>query len=109
MTLNLWDLCAREEPFSRVEAETAPCQAGQQLHLVFPNSGGQNSTIPVPDSDCHVPLLQFCTAVRKIVCSRASAYLTALCGVGVMLYLGCLTPTTALLTLLVSFTIWMAA
>ncbi|KAM7008722.1 lecithin retinol acyltransferase [Tautogolabrus adspersus] len=52
---------------------------------------------------------QFCTAVRKIVCSRMSSYLTALCGVGVMLYVGCVTPLTLLLTVLISFTIWMAA
>ncbi|XP_059199224.1 lecithin retinol acyltransferase family protein [Centropristis striata] len=52
---------------------------------------------------------QFCTTVRKIVCSRMSAYLTALCGVGITLYLGCVTPVTVLLTLLISFTIWMAA
>ncbi|KAM9363868.1 lecithin retinol acyltransferase [Symphorus nematophorus] len=52
---------------------------------------------------------QFCTTVRKIVCSRMSSYLTALCGVGIMLYLGCVTPLTVLPTLLISFTIWMAA
>ncbi|AWP05356.1 putative lecithin retinol acyltransferase-like [Scophthalmus maximus] len=52
---------------------------------------------------------QFCRAVRKIVCSRTSAYSTALCGVGTWLYLGCLTPLTVLPTLLISFTIWMAA
>ncbi|KAM9857225.1 lecithin retinol acyltransferase [Aulostomus maculatus] len=52
---------------------------------------------------------QFCTTVRKIVCSRMSAYLTALCGVGIMLYLGCVTLSTLVPTLLVSFTIWMAA
>ncbi|CAJ1052578.1 lecithin retinol acyltransferase-like [Xyrichtys novacula] len=52
---------------------------------------------------------QFCTAVRKIVCSRMSSYFTALCGVGAMLYVGCATPLTVLLTVLISFTIWMAA
>nr|XP_020495405.1 lecithin retinol acyltransferase-like [Labrus bergylta] len=52
---------------------------------------------------------QFCTAVRKIVCSRMSSYFTALCGVGAMLYVGCVTPLTLLLTVLISFTIWMAA
>ncbi|XP_041642194.1 lecithin retinol acyltransferase family protein [Cheilinus undulatus] len=52
---------------------------------------------------------QFCTAVRKIVCSRMSSYLTALCGIGAMLYVGSATPLTVLLTVLVSFTIWMAA
>ncbi|XP_067441198.1 lecithin retinol acyltransferase family protein [Thunnus thynnus] len=52
---------------------------------------------------------QFCTTVRKIVFSRMSAYLTALCGIGTMLYLGCVTPMTVLPTLLISFTIWMAA
>ncbi|XP_070778414.1 lecithin retinol acyltransferase [Enoplosus armatus] len=52
---------------------------------------------------------QFCTTVRKIVCSRMSSYLTALCGVGILLYLGCVTPLTVLPTLLISFTIWMAA
>ncbi|KAG7485126.1 hypothetical protein JOB18_003469 [Solea senegalensis] len=52
---------------------------------------------------------QFCTTVRKIVCSRMSAYLSTLCGVGTMLYLGCVTPLTLLPTLLISFTIWMAA
>lgn len=60
-----------------------------------------------PHPDRLSPLLQFCTAVRKIVCSRTSSYLTALCGVGVMLYLGY--TWTALLPLLASFTIWMAA
>ncbi|XP_044045799.1 lecithin retinol acyltransferase family protein [Siniperca chuatsi] len=52
---------------------------------------------------------QFCTTVRKIVCSRMSSCLTALCGVGAMLYLGCATPLTVSSTLLISFTIWMAA
>ncbi|XP_028445333.1 lecithin retinol acyltransferase [Perca flavescens] len=52
---------------------------------------------------------KFCTTVRKIVCSRMSAYLTALCGIGTMLYLGCVTSLTVLLTVLISFTIWMAA
>ncbi|XP_053712997.1 lecithin retinol acyltransferase family protein [Synchiropus splendidus] len=52
---------------------------------------------------------QFCTAVRKVVCSRTSAYLSALGGFAVMLYLGCVTPLVLLPTLLVSFTIWMAA
>ncbi|XP_026159660.1 lecithin retinol acyltransferase [Mastacembelus armatus] len=52
---------------------------------------------------------QFCTTVRKMFFSRMSAYLTALCGVGTMLYLGCVTPLTLLLNLLISFTIWMAA
>lgn len=52
---------------------------------------------------------QFCTTVRKIICSRMSSYLTALCGLGISLYLGCVTPTTLVPTLLVSFTIWMAA
>ncbi|XP_026216196.1 lecithin retinol acyltransferase family protein [Anabas testudineus] len=52
---------------------------------------------------------QFCTTVRKIVCSRMSAYTTVLCGVGAMLYLDCVSPLTLLPTLLVSFTIWMAA
>lgn len=60
-----------------------------------------------PQPNWRLPLLQFCTAVRKIVCSRTSAYLTALCGVGVLLYLG--STWTALLTLLLSFTLWMAA
>ncbi|XP_029913526.1 lecithin retinol acyltransferase [Myripristis murdjan] len=52
---------------------------------------------------------QFCTTVRKIVCSRMSAYLTALCGAGIMLYLDSLTPLTILPTLLIAFTIWMAS
>ncbi|XP_019718241.1 lecithin retinol acyltransferase [Hippocampus comes] len=52
---------------------------------------------------------QFCTTVRKIVCSRTSSYVTALCGAVVLLYLGCATPITILATLLLSFTIWMAA
>ncbi|KAF3687850.1 Lecithin retinol acyltransferase [Channa argus] len=52
---------------------------------------------------------QFCTTIRTIVFSRLSAYLTALCGVGTSLYLGCVTPLTLLPTLLISFTIWMAA
>ncbi|XP_030592795.1 lecithin retinol acyltransferase-like [Archocentrus centrarchus] len=52
---------------------------------------------------------QFCTTVRKIVFSRLSAYLTAVCGICTMLYVGCMTPPTFLLVLLISFTIWMAA
>ncbi|KAK2817247.1 hypothetical protein Q5P01_025438 [Channa striata] len=52
---------------------------------------------------------QFCTTVRKIVFSRLSAYLTALGGLGTSLYLGCVMPLTLLPTLLISFTIWMAA
>ncbi|XP_015246301.1 lecithin retinol acyltransferase family protein [Cyprinodon tularosa] len=52
---------------------------------------------------------QFCTTVRKILFSRMSAYLTALCGVCFMLYLSCVTPLTVLLTVLISFTIWMAS
>ncbi|KAM4604269.1 lecithin retinol acyltransferase [Polymixia lowei] len=52
---------------------------------------------------------QFCTTVRKIVCSRLSAYLTALCGIGAMLYLGSVTTLTALSALLIPFTIWMAS
>ncbi|XP_053190939.1 lecithin retinol acyltransferase family protein [Scomber japonicus] len=52
---------------------------------------------------------QFCTTVRKIVFSRMSTYLTALCGIGTMLYLGSVTLMMALPTLLISFTIWMAA
>ncbi|XP_069023794.1 lecithin retinol acyltransferase [Embiotoca jacksoni] len=52
---------------------------------------------------------QFCTIVRKIVFSRMSAYLTALCGVCIALFLGCVTPLTVLPTVLISFTIWMAA
>ncbi|MEQ2159972.1 hypothetical protein XENOCAPTIV_029528, partial [Xenoophorus captivus] len=51
----------------------------------------------------------FCTTVRKIVFSRMSAYLTALCGVCFMLCLSCVTPLTVVLTVLVSFTIWMAS
>ncbi|XP_034396738.1 lecithin retinol acyltransferase family protein [Cyclopterus lumpus] len=50
---------------------------------------------------------QFCTTVRKIVCSRMSAYLTALCGVGAALCAGCVTSLTVFL--LISFIIWMAA
>ncbi|XP_077379234.1 lecithin retinol acyltransferase-like [Festucalex cinctus] len=52
---------------------------------------------------------QFCTTARKIVCSRTSSYVTALCGAVVLLYFGCATPITLLATLLLSFTIWMAA
>ncbi|XP_057698521.1 lecithin retinol acyltransferase [Corythoichthys intestinalis] len=52
---------------------------------------------------------QFCTTVRKIVCSRTSSYLTALCGAAFLLFLGCATPAPLLATLLLSFTIWMAA
>ncbi|XP_076001577.1 lecithin retinol acyltransferase [Genypterus blacodes] len=52
---------------------------------------------------------QFCTAVRKIVCSRMNAYLTALCGTGITVFLGSVTPWTTLTPLLVAFTIWMAA
>ncbi|XP_029950067.1 lecithin retinol acyltransferase [Salarias fasciatus] len=52
---------------------------------------------------------QFCTNVRKIFFSRMSAYLTALCGACMMLYVGCMTPFMLLSTLLISFTIWMAA
>ncbi|KAJ0033138.1 hypothetical protein NQD34_000245 [Periophthalmus magnuspinnatus] len=52
---------------------------------------------------------QFCTAVRKVVCSRLCAYLTALFGLLGLCYGGCVAPCTLLLTVLVSFTIWMAA
>ncbi|XP_010889906.1 lecithin retinol acyltransferase family protein isoform X2 [Esox lucius] len=52
---------------------------------------------------------QFCTAVRRIICSRMNAYLTALCGMGVMLYLGSLTLLNTAATLLVAFTLWMAS
>ncbi|XP_035275688.1 lecithin retinol acyltransferase family protein [Anguilla anguilla] len=52
---------------------------------------------------------QFCKTVRKIVCCKKSAFLTALLGVCTMLYLGAVTPLTWLPTLLVSFTIWMAS
>ncbi|XP_061626489.1 lecithin retinol acyltransferase family protein [Phyllopteryx taeniolatus] len=52
---------------------------------------------------------QFCTTARKIVCSRTSSYVTASCGAAVLLCLGCATPATLLGTMLLSFTIWMAA
>ncbi|XP_034044305.1 lecithin retinol acyltransferase family protein [Thalassophryne amazonica] len=52
---------------------------------------------------------QFCTTVRRIVCSKTSTCLAALCGLGTMLYLGSVTPLAVLLTFLISFTIWMAA
>ncbi|KAJ3615328.1 hypothetical protein NHX12_018896 [Muraenolepis orangiensis] len=52
---------------------------------------------------------KFCTAVRKTVCSRTSAYLTALLGVGTMLYLGSATSLTTVTTLLTSFILWMAS
>ncbi|CAL8331151.1 unnamed protein product [Lota lota] len=52
---------------------------------------------------------QFCTAVRKTVCSRTSAYLTALLGVGDILYLGFATSLTSVTILLVSFILWMAS
>ncbi|XP_028310179.1 lecithin retinol acyltransferase [Gouania willdenowi] len=52
---------------------------------------------------------QFCTNVRKIVFSRISAYLTALFGACIMLYVGCVTPLMLFSTLVISFTIWMAA
>ncbi|XP_036373294.1 lecithin retinol acyltransferase-like [Megalops cyprinoides] len=52
---------------------------------------------------------QFCKTVRKIVCCKKSAFLTALMGVCIMLYLGCVTPLTTLPTLLIPFTIWMAS
>ncbi|KAG7264445.1 hypothetical protein CRUP_022307 [Coryphaenoides rupestris] len=52
---------------------------------------------------------QFCTSVRKTVCSRTSAYLTALLGVGTMLYLGSATSLTSVTTLLAAFILWMAS
>ncbi|XP_029017706.1 lecithin retinol acyltransferase [Betta splendens] len=52
---------------------------------------------------------QFCTAVRRVVFSRTSAFLTALGGVGALLCAGCATPLALACTLLVSFTVWMAA
>ncbi|XP_077462324.1 lecithin retinol acyltransferase-like [Stigmatopora argus] len=52
---------------------------------------------------------QFCTTLRKIVCSRTSSCLTALCGAAFLLFLGCATPAPLFATLLLSFTIWMAA
>ncbi|KAL4640397.1 lecithin retinol acyltransferase-like [Arapaima gigas] len=52
---------------------------------------------------------QFCKTVRKIFCSKKCAVFAALLGLGAMLYLGSTSVLTALLTLLVSFTIWMAS
>uniref|UniRef100_A0A4W5NR09 Lecithin retinol acyltransferase b, tandem duplicate 2 n=1 Tax=Hucho hucho TaxID=62062 RepID=A0A4W5NR09_9TELE len=52
---------------------------------------------------------QFCLTVRKIICSRMNAYLTALCGTGTMLYLGSPTLLNTVPALLVPFTIWMAS
>ncbi|XP_062333372.1 lecithin retinol acyltransferase family protein [Osmerus eperlanus] len=52
---------------------------------------------------------QFCTATRKIFCSRMNAYLTAFCSMATLFYLGCLTPLTTLPTLVLPFTIWMAS
>ncbi|KPP69724.1 lecithin retinol acyltransferase-like [Scleropages formosus] len=52
---------------------------------------------------------QFCKTVRKIFCSKKCAAFTALLGLGVMLYLETMSVFTALATLFVSFTIWMAS
>ncbi|XP_012687156.1 lecithin retinol acyltransferase family protein [Clupea harengus] len=52
---------------------------------------------------------QFCKAVRKVFCSRKCALLSALSGVGIMCYLGSVTPLTALPTILIPFLIWMAS
>lgn len=56
-----------------------------------------------------VCLSQFCKAVRKVFCSRKCALLSALSGVGIMCYLGSVTPLTALPTILIPFLIWMAS
>ncbi|XP_071264659.1 lecithin retinol acyltransferase-like [Salvelinus alpinus] len=52
---------------------------------------------------------QFCLTVRKIICRRMNAYLTALCGTGTVLYLGSPTLLNTVPTLLVPFAIWMAS
>ncbi|XP_041961766.1 lecithin retinol acyltransferase family protein [Alosa sapidissima] len=52
---------------------------------------------------------QFCKAVRKIFCSRKCALLSALTGMGIMSYLGSVTPLTTLPTILTPFLIWMAS
>nr|XP_029529483.1 uncharacterized protein LOC115137336 isoform X4 [Oncorhynchus nerka] len=51
----------------------------------------------------------FCLTVRKIICSKMNAYLTALCGTGTVLYLGSPTLLNTVPTLLVPFTIRMAS
>ncbi|KAM3864974.1 lecithin retinol acyltransferase [Diretmus argenteus] len=52
---------------------------------------------------------QLCTTVRRIVCSKMTACVTALCGIGTMMCLGSVTPLTTVPTLLIPFIIWMAS
>uniref|UniRef100_A0A8C7FMT4 LRAT domain-containing protein n=1 Tax=Oncorhynchus kisutch TaxID=8019 RepID=A0A8C7FMT4_ONCKI len=52
---------------------------------------------------------QFCLTVKKIICSRMNAYLTALCGTGTVLYLGLPNAAKHSTTLLIPFTIRMAS
>ncbi|XP_030631884.1 lecithin retinol acyltransferase b, tandem duplicate 2 [Chanos chanos] len=52
---------------------------------------------------------QFCKTVRKIVCSKTSAFLSALLCLSIMLYFGSLSLHGILPTLLIPFTIWMAS
>ncbi|XP_048855792.1 lecithin retinol acyltransferase family protein [Brienomyrus brachyistius] len=52
---------------------------------------------------------QFCKKVRKIVCSKKTAFASALLGICVMLYLRSVSAYTTLPTVFISFTIWMAS
>ncbi|XP_051993308.1 lecithin retinol acyltransferase family protein [Xyrauchen texanus] len=52
---------------------------------------------------------QFCKAVRMILFSKKMAFLSAVIGGFVVLYLGTMTPLNTLLTVLIPFTIWMAS
>ncbi|XP_035283362.1 lecithin retinol acyltransferase b, tandem duplicate 2 [Anguilla anguilla] len=52
---------------------------------------------------------QFCNSVRGIIFSERSAFLTAILGLGTMLYLGSVTAYTTLPTLLLPFALWIAS
>ncbi|XP_010902920.2 lecithin retinol acyltransferase b, tandem duplicate 2 [Esox lucius] len=52
---------------------------------------------------------QFCKTVKKLILNRRNAKLTAVLGPVLMIYLGVVSPFSALVTLLVPFIIWMAS
>ncbi|XP_048051466.1 lecithin retinol acyltransferase family protein [Megalobrama amblycephala] len=52
---------------------------------------------------------QFCKTVRTILLSRKMAFLSAIIGVFIILYLGAMTPFTTLPIVIIPFTIWMAS
>ncbi|XP_067260908.1 lecithin retinol acyltransferase family protein [Chanodichthys erythropterus] len=52
---------------------------------------------------------QFCKIVRTVLFSRKIAFLSAIIGVFIILYLGAMTPFTTLPIVILPFTIWMAS